>query len=206
MPNTPIMHLIGGVNGSGKTTFYQQVLARLTPGAEFVNADEIAKLRWPGDVAAHNVESARLAADQRLALIDARATFVAETVFSHASKLELIGHAKARGFHVILYHIGISSEELARARVATRVDTGGHDVPPEKVSARYERCQMLLPMAAAVSDRAFVFDNSGGSSQRTHTHVMTMLEGRITKLAAVVPGWVEEAYSDALLAHRSSRS
>lgn len=204
MPSTPIMHLIAGVNGSGKTTFYEQYLSALTPGAEFVNADEIARQLWPEDVAAHNVESARLAANRRLELIDARSTFVAETVFSHESKLELIGHAKERDFRVILYHIGISSEKLARARVATRVEIGGHDVPPERVSARYERCQILIPMAAAVADRAFVFDNSGGADQRTHTHVMTMLGGRIVKIADVVPTWVEEAYSDALFSYRSA--
>lgn len=203
MPHTPTMHLIAGVNGAGKTTFYREVLASATPGAEFVNADEIARARWPGAEAAHDAEAARIAIDRRRALFEARLTFVTETVFSHESKLDLILEAKRRGFLVLLIHIGLSTDELARARVATRVETGGHDVAPERIAARYARCQKLIPRAAAVADRTFVFDNSGGETQRSHTHVMTLVAGRITKLSAFVPAWVEEAYHAALAEFRS---
>lgn len=200
MPDTPIMHIIAGVNGSGKTTFYREFLAQFTPGADFVNADEIARARWPGHEAAHNMSAAELANARRLELFDARLTFVTETVFSHPSKLELIEKAMDHGFSVILYHIGVSTEALARARVATRVETGGHDVPPDKVAARYRRCQQLIPVAAQLANRTFVYDNSGGPSQRSHTHILTMVNGEISKIVAPTPNWVREAYADALAA------
>ena len=129
MATGPILHLIAGVNGAGKTSFYRYFLERMTPGAEFVNADELARERWPGHEDEHVVEAAGLAAARRKELLDARTTFVAETVFSHESKLELVKAAQRLGFRVFLYHVHVGSVELARARIATRVHQGGHDVP-----------------------------------------------------------------------------
>lgn len=203
MPGTPTLHLVAGVNGAGKTSFYRGWLERMTPGAEFVNADDLARARWPGSEAEHGAQAAALAARRRVQLLDSRLTFVAETVFSHPSKLELVRNAKRRGFRVLLYHVGVASGELARARVATRVETGGHDVPPEKVAARYERTQRLVPRAAEIADRTFVFDNSGRGGT-THRHVLTLAGGRITRLTEPVPAWVEEAYASALGAWRAA--
>ncbi len=203
MPEHPTLHLIAGVNGSGKTTFFRLQLSSMTPGAEFVNADEIAKARWPGREAEHARDGAILAAQQRDELLAQRVTFVTETVFSHGSKLELMRRARAEGYRVILYHIGLDGEELARARVATRVETGGHDVPDEKVTARYARTQHLIPLGAAMADLTFVFDNSGRGGTATHRHVMTLARGEVTRVSNDVPGWVEEAYRQSLAAHRT---
>jgi predicted ABC-type ATPase len=198
MPATPTLHVIAGVNGAGKTSFYFLHLKRMTPGAEFVNADELARERWPGQEAEHTAEAARLARDRRAELLEAGLSFVAETVFSHPSKLDLVVEAKRRGFRVVLYHIGVGSEQLARARVATRVETGGHHVPPEKVAARYARVQRLVPQAAEVADQTLVFDNSGVSPAKTHRHVASLEFGRITKFKEPLPQWFEEAYAGPL--------
>src|SRR5262245_55637569 len=205
MPLPPTLHLVAGVNGAGKTTFYYRVLKEWTPGAEFVNADEIARARWPGSEEAHAAEVAGLAERRRDELLEAGLSFVAETVFSHPSKLDLIEKAKSRGFRVILYHVGVSSEELARARVDTRVEMGGHSVPPERIADRYERTQRLIPRAAEIAERCLVFDNSGNAGTTTLTHVMTIVDGRIMTLAEDVPAWVEDAYGDLLTAYRRDR-
>ena len=195
------MHLIAGVNGAGKTTFYRSFLRQRTPGAEFVNADEIAHDRWPGSEAEHAADAARLAIQRRDQLMAAGLSFVTETVFSHSSKVRLVEDAKRRGFRVILYHIGVDSAELASARVATRVETGGHDVERERVDARYVRTQRLIPQAARIADITLVFDNSGRSGRATHTFVMRLTAGRVTKRSAAdLPAWVGNAYSDLTLA------
>jgi len=205
MAARPILHLIAGVNGAGKTSFYRYHLKQTTPGAEFVNADELAHAMWPGSEDEHAREAAHLAARRREELLDALQTFVAETVFSHESKLQIVEGAQRRGFHVILYHVGVSSAALARARIATRVHAGGHDVPEGRIEARFERSLRLIPRAAASADLTLVFDNSGargGAAGRTHTHVMTLEHGRVTRLAADVPVWVERAYAAAISAYR----
>jgi predicted ABC-type ATPase len=98
-------------------------LAPLVPGSVFVNADEIAKARWPQDPAAHSYEAARVAADTRVRLIEQGRSFIAETVFSHPSKLELITAAQAGGYTVAL-HMLLVPEDLAVARVGYRVAAG----------------------------------------------------------------------------------
>lgn len=204
MPARPILHLVVGVNGAGKTSFYRHHLQGVTPGAEFVNADELAHERWPGNEAEHVLEAARLAAARRDELLAAMRTFVAETVFSHASKLQLVEAARRRGFFVILYHVGVSSAALARARIDTRVGQGGHDVPRDKVEARFERSLLLIPRAAAVADLTLVFDNSGAGGT-THTHVLTLEQGRVITIRSDLPSWVERAYARAISAGRVER-
>jgi predicted ABC-type ATPase len=88
------LDLVAGPNGAGKSTFVELTLAPLLPGSVFVNADEIAKQRWPTNPAAHAHEAALIAAETRVKLIELGWPFIAETVFSHPSKLKLIDTAR----------------------------------------------------------------------------------------------------------------
>ena len=74
------LDLVAGPNGAGKSTFVERQLAKLLPGSVFVNADEIAKQRWPKDPASHAYEAALLAAETRTRLIELGLSFIAETV------------------------------------------------------------------------------------------------------------------------------
>ena len=56
------LDLVVGPNGAGKSTFVELTLAPLLRGSVFVNADEIARHRWPADPSAHAYEAARIAA------------------------------------------------------------------------------------------------------------------------------------------------
>lgn len=151
--------MVVGPNGSGKTTFVTEFLALELPGQAFVNADEIAKTRWPADSDAHAYEAARIAAETRAHLIAEGRSFIAETVFSHPSKLDLIRSAQEAGYQVVL-HVMIVPEELAVRRVAYRVQAGGHDVPEQKIRERYRRLWRLVARGISAADRAVVYDNS----------------------------------------------
>ena len=48
------LDLVVGSNGAGKSTFIELTLAPLLPSSSFVNADEIAKRRWPEEPAEHS--------------------------------------------------------------------------------------------------------------------------------------------------------
>lgn len=75
------LDLVVGPNGAGKSTFVRLTLAPLLQASVFVNADEIAKRRWPRDPESHAYEAARIAGDTRSKLIELRRPFIAETVF-----------------------------------------------------------------------------------------------------------------------------
>lgn len=138
------LDLVAGPNGAGKSTFVALTLAPLLPGIVFVNADEIAKQRWPDDPTSHAYQAAQVAADTRARLIDLGRPFIAETVFSHPSKLELIRTARTAGYTVVL-HVLVIPEGLAVERVRHRVAAGGHDVPETKIRERPAGWPSLSP-------------------------------------------------------------
>jgi predicted ABC-type ATPase len=153
------LHAVIGPNGSGKTTFVTEFLALELPGYAYVNADEIAKARWPADSDVHAYEAAQVAAETRAHLITSGRSFIAETVFSHPSKLEEIRSAQEADYQVVL-HVMLVPEELAVRRVAYRVQAGGHDVPEHKIRERYHRLWRLVAQAISLADRAVMYDNS----------------------------------------------
>lgn len=159
------LDLVVGPNGAGKSTFVALTLAPLLPGAVFVNADEIAKNRWPGETAARAYDAARVAAQTRAKLIEQGRSFIAETVFSHQSKLDLVRSSHDHGYTVVL-HAVLIPEELAVQRVRFRVAAGGHPVPEDKIRQRYHRLWPLVAEAIGIVDVATVYDNSRTAGPR----------------------------------------
>lgn len=153
------LDLVAGPNGAGKSTFVARVLAEQQPGSPFVNADEIVRHRWPDDPEKHAYEAAAVAEATRTALIERGEQFIAETVFSHPSKLALIDQARAAGYFVAL-HVLMLPEDVAVSRVAGRVERGGHSVPETKIRERYGRLWALVAVAAAKVQSADFWDNS----------------------------------------------
>ncbi len=151
--------MVLGPNGSGKTTFVTHFLAPQLPGYAYVNPDQIARARWPENPDEHAYDAAQVAAETREQLIANGRSFIAETVFSHPSKLDLIRSAQEAGYQVVL-HVMVVPEELAVTRVAYRVRGGGHDVPEGKIRERYRRLWPLAAVAISMADRAVVYDNS----------------------------------------------
>jgi predicted ABC-type ATPase len=155
--STQTLHVLAGPNGSGKSTFVSEALQPLT-GLPFINADEIAKERWPGAEEQHAYDASQAAAQERHEAIAARRSFITETVFSHPSKVDLIAEARAAGYAIRL-HVILVSEDVTVQRVAHRVALGGHSVPEDKIRQRYRRLWPLVMAAVRLVDRATFYDN-----------------------------------------------
>ncbi len=132
------LDLVVGPNGAGKSTIVEYVLSGLRPGVAFVNADLIAEQQWPDDPMAHGHEAAAAAERIRDELVARGESFIAETVASHPSKVDLVRRARAAGYHIHLIVIAVP-EEISVARVPMRATDGGHDVPEDKIRSRYRR-------------------------------------------------------------------
>jgi predicted ABC-type ATPase len=181
------LDLVVGPNGAGKSTFVELTLAPLLPGSVFVNADEIARQRWPEQPAEHAYEAARIAARTRVTLIDRQLSFIAETVFSHPSKLELVGAANAADYTVVL-HVLLVPEDLAVERVQHRVQAGGHAVPAQKIRERHRRLWALVASAIPACDSATVYDGSGRRGPR----IVAQISGGAVIGAPSWPTWAPE--------------
>lgn len=185
------LDLVVGPNGAGKSTFVRLTLAPVLPHATFVNADLIAQQRWPDDPETHSYEAARIAAHTRKALIARREPFIAETVFSHPSKLDLLREAAAAGYYRAV-HVVLVPEAVAVARVAARVVAGGHTVPEDKIRGRYQRLWPLVAEAIVLADTATVYDNS----QRKGPSVVADFSHGFVVGKPLWPDWTPEALTD----------
>lgn len=173
--STPVLHLLAGPDGAGKSTFVAEVLQPVSH-LPVVNADVIARRLWPGGEAEHAYDASRAAAEERSRLMTARASFITETVFSHPSKVDLVGRAIAIGY-VVHLHVVLVPATLPVARVAARVSQGGHDVPEQKIRERYARLWPLVAAARDLADRTTFYDNSRAG--RPFRVVATYERGRV---------------------------
>ncbi len=125
----------------------------------YINPDEIAlSLDMPEPQ--RSAQARSIADFQRDTCLKQKKSFSFETVMSHPSKVELMIHAHDAGYDITLYFVGTSDPEINVRRVEGRVSAGGHDVPHDRIRARYRRSLSLLSHAALVARRTVVFDNS----------------------------------------------
>lgn len=121
-------------------------------------------------------------------LVGSRQSFSFESVLSDPSKLREIEVAKEAGYRIYLYFVCTENADINVARVANRARLGGHTVPEARIRERYARTLANLPEAFLLSDRAYLFDNSGESMELVLEADGTQLHVR----SAPLPAWVED--------------
>ena len=108
---------------------------------------------------------------------------------SHPKKIELLKNAQGEGFRNYLYFIATESPAINTARVQTRVIEGGHDVPHQKIIDRYYRTLDNLTAAIRVTNRAYIYDNSGAKA----TLIAEITNGKDIEIKnSNIPVWVSK--------------
>jgi predicted ABC-type ATPase len=126
----------------------------------------------------------------RQQLLMAGFSFSFETVMSSADKINLLRTAKEKGYRTYLYYICTNDAQINKVRAARRKESGGHHVPEEKITPRYDRSLDLLLDAINVSDRAYLFDNSDTS----HILIAEVTGGKTIELKThEIPEWFTKA-------------
>lgn len=185
--------LVGG-NGAGKSTFYTEYLK--AEGMPFVNADQIAKERYPDNPERFSYEAAREADVIRETLLASGANFCFETVYSHPSKIDFLAKAKALGYTIYLVLIGLGDEALHIGRVYQRVHEGGHSVPIEKINSRILRAKSHVLTSIPLVDELWVIDNS--SADEPFNVQLKFRYGALAYQSDDLRPWVLEMFADHL--------
>lgn len=124
--------ILGGANGSGKTTFSKQILAET--GYQFLNADEIEK-----ELSVTKLQAGKEFFKRLDDFITTEASFVLESTLSGNYLINTIEKAKTKGYLVKIVYVFLENPQDCIQRIRLRVKLGGHFIPDEDVIRRYYR-------------------------------------------------------------------
>lgn len=160
--HSPLLIVIAGPNGSGKTTITSEVLSsEWLEDAVYINPDIVAQEKY-GDWNSRDavLESARFCEKWREQCLENGDSLIFETVMSAPDKLDFIRRAKKAGYFVRIFFISTADPTINAARIARRVMKGGHDVPISKIISRYIKSIANCVEISGEIDRLYVYDNS----------------------------------------------
>ena len=157
---SPVLYLIAGCNGAGKTTFAKEFLPHEVKCLNFLNADLIAQGLSPLDTNAAALRAGRLLLEEFRRLVEHRETFALESTLSGKTYVRLLKLAKRHGFQIYLHYLWLPDPAAAIARVRERVKKGGHHVPAADIRRRFGRSlRHFVNEYAPLADRWAVWDN-----------------------------------------------
>ena len=139
----------------------------------------------------------------RYQLLKQHRSFTFETVMSSPDKIDFLAKARELGYKTYLYFVATEDPAINIRRVQQRVRNGGHDVPHDKITSRYYRSLNLLLPAIRLTNRAYLFDNSG----ENQIWVAEITNGtELSIQSASKPSWFQQSVIDKLLQENSSKT
>lgn len=162
MEAAPRIIIIAGPNGAGKTTFAREFLPGEAECPVFVNADLIAAGLAPFAPETASIQAGRLMLQELARHFSARTSFAFETTLSGRGYLRQISDWQKAGYRVKLIFLQLASAEEAVARVAQRVQQGGHHIPEDVIRRRFAAGKYNFErLYAPIVDAWALYDNAG---------------------------------------------
>lgn len=186
----PVLIVVAGPNGSGKTTVTSRILKHeWMEDAVYINPDIVAQEKF-GDWNSREavMQSVKYCEQLREQCLEKRKSLIFETVLSVEDKVEYIHRAVMAGYFVRLFFVCTASPTINAARIAHRVMEGGHDVPIAKIISRYHKSLMNCCLASRLADRTYIYDNSVDNEDARLLFRLT--KGRLAKqYVEDIPEW-----------------
>ena len=174
--------IIGGVNGTGKSSLTGVLKTQTTELGVIIDVDRIT-----AEAGVSAVKGGRMALERIRDCLSKNVSFTQETTLSGRKTEDTAARAKEQGYYVSLYYVGLDTPEECLARIANRVRRGGHDIPEEDVrrrfAGRWEAVEKILPYC----DEAHFFDNDNG-----FVEVAEYRNGELLLKGERRPAWITE--------------
>lgn len=195
----PVLIVIAGPNGSGKTSTTRLVIKHeWAESCAYINPDEIAQTKF-GDW--NNPDAVRRAVEYceewREQLLKEHKDFIFETVLSSDGKVDFLKRAKEEGYFIRMFFICTETPAINAARIARRVMEGGHDVPIQKIISRYEKAIVNAIRVAHFVDRVYLYDNS--IDNQNAQLLFRTTDGRFAKqYVDNLPQWADKIFKQVI--------
>jgi len=187
----PVLIVIAGPNGSGKTSITSKILQHeWVENCVYINPDNIARDTfgdWNSKEAV--LDAAKLSTQIREECIAEGKGLIFETVLSAEDKIDFILRAKENGYFIRLFFVGTESPTINASRIAQRVMEGGHDVPIGKIISRYGKSITNCCIVSSIVDRAYIYDNSVDFAEPQL--LFRVADGVITKEYRLINEWAQ---------------
>jgi predicted ABC-type ATPase len=188
----PILYVIAGPNGIGKTTASYDLVPANTP---IINSDEIAKeVRNAGlpSISVQefsNQEAIRLMDGQRAG----RNSFAIETNLADVDTWKFLLEMQKTGYELHILFMSTDNLEVLNNRIRERTRLGDHYVKPDIVEERYIAGLKLLNHYFDKPEKIQLFDNS----EKT-VLLVEISQGQVQYLSDSLPEWITKHFSQHL--------
>jgi len=132
----PLIHIIAGPPGAGKTTFAKEFLPQEGGCRNYVDAELIAEGLSPFSPERMALRASKLMQITMQDLVRMREPFGFESTLRSRDYLAQIDEWRERGYGVQLIFLSLPSWEMSMLRVSERARQGGQRRPPEAVRRR----------------------------------------------------------------------
>jgi predicted ABC-type ATPase len=201
------IYVLAGTNGAGKSSVAGAMFRR--SGVDYFNPDEATDRILTANPGATREEANSAAWHEGKRLLERsiaeQLEFAFETTLGGHTITALLKKALRAGIGVRMWFVGLSSPELHLARVRARVARGGHDVPDDKIRARYDQSRInlieLMPQLTElrVYDNSLEADPHAGRAPQP-TLVLQRANGKIAEMIELLktPNWAKPLVAAAL--------
>lgn len=176
-----IYTIIGGVNGTGKSSLTGVLKAETKDLGKIIDVDKL-NVKHGG-----KVEGGKVAVKLINECLESGISFTQETTLSGHKTASTAKIASEKGYHVRLYYVGLSSVEESVKRIANRVQKGGHDIPEADVIRRYNSRYADIAAVLPYCNEAVFYDNENGFKV-----IAEYRNGELTTTGDPLPEWVTE--------------
>ena len=156
-----VFYLFAGVNGAGKSTLYNsESLNNDIKNTIRINTDEIVREIGDWRNNSDQLKAAKMAINLRNECFLYGKSFNEETTLTGKTILKTIERAKELGYELQLFYVGVNSTEIAKERIKSRVEKGGHHIENDIVEKRYYESLKNLKEILLKFDKVYLYDNS----------------------------------------------
>ena len=177
-----IYTIIGGVNGCGKSSLTGSLKAERTDLGLVIDPDQLT-----AQCGGEEYEGGKLAVQRLETALADGISFTQETTLSGGYPRKLARRAKAAGYYIRLYYVGLDTLDESVLRIENRVRKGGHDIPRHDVAARFAHRFSDVAKILPYCDEAKFFDNDNG-----FTLVAEYRNGELLPVGTRRPAWLSQ--------------